>query len=1152
MKTSRYLKTSIAALALGLLLVPLSATAQDVREGTRATTDDILSAAERRLDEQAEEEEERQVETDLERETTVTLDQVDRDERTPEELERLKRQLESRYETQIARFRQLIESQPYDAGRPNWMFQKAELLWELRNMEYIRARSEFNSCMDAVYQGTIDESACPEPMPQYDEPQRLYEAVLQEFPDYQRLDEVLFRLGSGLLEAGEGAQAVTYLQRLVNNYSNSRYLPDANLALGEFFFDEQMTGIAKDYYEAVLAYENYRNHTYAVYKLGWTHFNMGEHRESADRFKQVIEGSDTAAWSFLENQAANDLMLALAELDDGWIEARDYFTELRGIEFAYTQLDRMAGYLEIQGQIAQAVAVYDWFMGERPNHRNVPDWMDAIARSLRETNFEEYERRVNEYVNYLHPDSTWRQHNSGEERAINNANVFVEANLARLSNHHHRRAQNLNNQATRERGSQREQTEADAREGYAVAANYYQQFIDWFPDHPSSFDMTFFLGEIYLFALEDHARAAQQYQNVVDLYNAGNTPAGADEDEIRTLVRDAARNIVTAYNELVRLNHPESVLVDMAERAGEDPELTVQSIDAMRGEDGETPPIERQDLLEWELGFVVASDQFSNMFPDDNDTPTIDYVSAEIYRSRGHYDNCIPRYESIIRNAPQHRYASFAGNSLLEANYRLRRWDDVERWARHLLENRIFDVTPRDSLQSAIAFAINERAIEYMDDERFDEAATDLLRLAGEFPDSDLAPGALFNAAAIFERGDQVNRSVEIYKQVVADYPQSPQAPESLYVLGLIHEARADFAAAAGFFERLGEESYRENENASDSVFNAAVLREAMEQWDRAIATYEDYLRYFDEIENRNEVELHLAFLEKERKDLPAAERRFLAYLEKEDVPNTERVEIHLELGLIAEQLERRGWEDAAKGHFARTLELWRELSDEEKAPLVDHAAQARFHEAEYIFRQFRAVQLSFPVARLTATATEKAGYQQDAEKIWREIVNEIRVGSVRSRRWAAAAAFRIGQSYQEFAEALFNLPMPSGLTPDQEFQYELSVEDLAFPLQDQALDAFNFALNVGLQLQAYNEWSARSAQMISQLESQAFPITGQDGVRVEHSRTEYFSPPAVTSLDIVMERGAPRWERLRPPPEPEVDPELEGEGADVAQSSGS
>ncbi|RAL24849.1 hypothetical protein DL240_01160 [Lujinxingia litoralis] len=1116
MKNLQTTRSIFGALIVALLVSPAAEVwAQDIsaQERERATTDDILDSASRRLDEQAATESERQVESDLEAETDVTLDQVEDEQRTMsvEEIEALKRRLEAQNRRMITQLDEIIARSPYSDQKPDWMFQKAELLWELRNMEYVRARTEYNACLDAVYEGTLDESECPEPMPDYAEAQTIYEDILREYPDYNRLDEVIFRLGSGLIEANQGAQAVGYLQRLVTNYPNSRYLPDAYLALGEFFFDQKQAGVAKMNYEKVLQYEQYRNYDYALYKLAWSHFNNGEHRESADTFKQVIARADSAAWNFLQTQASNDLMLALAEIEEGWIEARDYFLEIRDIDYTYEQISRMAGYLELQGKDADALAAYEWFLAERPDHPSVPDWMDAIVRSLRRNDFAAYEARVQQYVAYLNPNGTWYRNNAEEERARSNADLLVEGNLARLANHYHRQAQ---------RGG--------PREDYATAADYYQQFIDRFPDHPASFDMTFFLGEIYLYNLEDFERAALQYQLVVDLYKNDNVPEEAKPEEVEALVRDAAYAVVSSYNELVKTNHPDSILVEMAARAGESPEATSQTMTSAT-DAGETPPIPRTDLLKYEEGFVHASDQFSEMYPTEDVTPTVDYVAAEVYKSRGHYDNCIPRYESIIENAPRHTYASYAGNSLLEANYRLQRWNEVEKWARHLLENEIFDVTPRDNLTQSIAFAINEKAIDLKEEGKVEEAATEMLRLAGEFPQSEFASGAVFNAAAIYEGGGEVNRAVELYQRVVDTYPASEEAPNALYVMGLIFESRADLAQAATYFARLGEENYRSFEKAGDAVYNAAVLRAAMEQWDDAIATYESYLEYFGETVEADEVntiELEMAYLEKNRENWEGARTRFENFLKKDGVKGAEIVEVNLELGLLAERMQPRDWEKVADGYFAASVSTWQELDDEQKLASRAFAAQARFHQGEAVFRKFVDVKLSFPVSRLTRLAQEKATFQQEAEQIFGEVI------AMQSPRWVAAAAYRIGQSYKDFAEGLFALPLPEGLTPDQEFEYELSVEDLAFPLQERALTAFNRALELALQYEAYNEWSRLSAQEISALEREAYPITGQDGVSVEHNRTEFFAPAPVTDMSVVAERGAKRLER-RPKPEP-------------------
>ncbi|MFU8802164.1 MAG: hypothetical protein ACNA8W_00005, partial [Bradymonadaceae bacterium] len=85
--------------------------------------------------------------------------------------------------------------------------------------------------------------------------------------------------------------------------------------------------------------------------------------------------------------------------------------------------------------------------------------------------------------------------------------------------------------------------------------------------------------------------------------------------------------------------------------------------------------------------------------------------------------------------------------------------------------------------------------------------------------------------------------------------------------------------------------------------------------------------------------------------------------------------------------------------------------------------------------------------------------------------------------------------------------------------------------LQERALTAFRAALRLALQFQAYNEWSSLSAKEISSLESEAFPITSQEGVSVEHGRINFFPPEAVKSLEVVIDRGSKRKERLKPAP---------------------
>jgi len=1119
--------TSLLAVLFGVTAFVGRATAQDISDEKRDEAVDQRTGEEasKRVEEQSERLDEQEEGTQADKRPGYSREDVEADKMSQKEIEKLKRRLEEKNREMIQKLDRLIKQDPYSDQKPQWMFQKAELMWELRNMEYLRKRTEYNQCMEAARQGTTDESECDEPQPNYSDAQTIYKEILEQFPDYKRLDEVIYRLGQGLIEADKGSQAVSYLQRLVEDYPNSKYIPDANLALAEYFFKQELLGAARDKYKKVLEHEDNPNYDYALYKLGWVYYNQNKYRDAIKTFKRVVERTNEELG--FQNQAINDLVLAYSEIEGGWKEMRDYFLEIRDRKFTYEKLGKIASLYEGQGKDRPAIQVYQYFIENRPNHKRIPTWMENVIKARKKIgDFEKTEQAINKYVSYLSPNGTWWKKNKGNDGPRNNAELLSQASIAYLANTYHRRGQK----------------HGDAK-FYRKAADYYNQYIDRFPNDPASFDMNFFLAEIYLHDLDDYAQSAEYYQKVVDLYQNDNVPEDAKEKEVESMVKDAAYGVVNAYNELVKKHHPDSILVKMAQYEEKNPGETFQAKDKEKGPPSEKDPNERVDLLDYEKGFVKASDQYSEMFPETDITPTVDFVAAEVYKARGHYEECIDRYESIIEHAPDHRYASFAGNSLLEANYVLENWAEVEKWARHLLDNEIFDVTPKESLQSAIAYAINEKSKDLKEEGETDKAADELLRLAEEFPDSELAPGAIFNAAAIYESGDRVKQAVTQYKRVIDKYPESKQAPESLFVLGLIAESRANFGKAASYFERLGTEKtytipdeeaeeedaeidkkYSDHPKAADAVYNAAELRKAMEQWSNAISTYDQYVEMFPDRDDIREVELELAYLEKRRDEPEKALDRFESFAERDDLEPGEKVEIFTEIGLLIEQTEPDDWKESSDEYFTKAVETWRdELEGETKQEKRHAASRARFRQAERLFQQFDEIELEFPQDKLKERLKEKGEALAKAEKVYETIAFEMK-----SPRWASAAAFRIGAMYDNFYQSIYDLPLPDGLNERQKMEYRMFLDERAAPVQEKAVARYNAALKVALDLKAYNEWSRKSAKKISELRSAQYPITGQKGVSPDHGQIKFYTPEPLTDRKVAESRLKDRIERMK------------------------
>lgn len=86
-------------------------------------------------------------------------------------------------------------------------------------------------------------------------------------------------------------------------------------------------------------------------------------------------------------------------------------------------------------------------------------------------------------------------------------------------------------------------------------------------------------------------------------------------------------------------------------------------------------------------------------------------------------------------------------------------------------------------------------------------AADRYARLAEEFPESYLAPVALFNAAVAQEELGSLEDAFDLYRMVVERYAESSaQVPRALFALGRISESRDSYEDAAGYYNRILDE----------------------------------------------------------------------------------------------------------------------------------------------------------------------------------------------------------------------------------------------------------------------------------------------------------------------------------------------------------
>jgi len=155
-------------------------------------------------------------------------------------------QVASKRREQIDTLRKIIELGPNPAEAPDLFFRLAELYWEESkffffesNRKYddvLRARADKNTSAaaqaEAEQKDILKKSLSYQAMA-IDQ----YRTIIKKYPKYKRMDEVLFFLGHNMWESDKKEQAATVYMKLVKDHPKSKYLPDAYLAIGQFYFD---------------------------------------------------------------------------------------------------------------------------------------------------------------------------------------------------------------------------------------------------------------------------------------------------------------------------------------------------------------------------------------------------------------------------------------------------------------------------------------------------------------------------------------------------------------------------------------------------------------------------------------------------------------------------------------------------------------------------------------------------------------------------------------------------------------------------------------------------------------------------------------------------------------------------------------------------
>ncbi|TNE43354.1 MAG: tetratricopeptide repeat protein [Deltaproteobacteria bacterium] len=877
--------------------------------------------------------------------------------------------------------------------RARMMYRLAEEYWEHSSYLRLKALRKHGKAMEAwdLARRKIPQQASPAPKPNLQESLSyqlqaitVYKRVLGNFPTFSRAAEVTYTLGLRLMEMNKRRrqEGALLLNTFVKRWSQSRWMPEVRLALGDYFFRANKVNDAMLQYRQAIRVSRRvflgtnappsekvaarGVHLRALYYLAWCRFNVGDYNKALMRFKRVVALSTRYRKTkesriVLRSEALRDMVRTFAKMNTP-ANAYRYFRQVVSAPYAFQATQRLAQMYFQQGQYLRSVATYRYLMRLRKDGTqdnvgpHVPVFQARIVQALaRIRSPQQLLPQLQKLTRYFQPDSPWSKWRD-KPKVWTNAKDTVEATLQTFSTRFHQLAQ-------KEKAAQKRE------ELYSVAMKLYGQYLGQFPNSESAYSLRFFWAELmYRKAMKQIGKrryvprrvkplltaAARQYQKVAE------KPRG----EFR---KQALFSEMLCYEHLTgRFGRRASVRVGTSTRVGK-----------------------RHTLRKNTRRLLDAYERYLKLLKNNNDKDKEERLQtyfkiASVYQSHRHYLKSIQIFSSIAEEFPEHEISRKAAFMILYGYEDLKRWHDLERNARMFLKNKKLTQNKRFRLemygmlmrgaflhlkhlrmQKKLSKAtLAQRYVAYEK-----EFGSQGRWVRQGFKPSPAVNNALGLAGMLYTQSKKLFQANAAYRRCLRLYPNTKFKRRMRHRLASNYEQIADYASAAHWFERytFGSRNYlalspqvmsqqlkderktwkktlsrtsrdtrplvaERLRQVNDALFKAAAYRRGLGHYKRAIRLFQHYIQLHPKDKSIPSVKLAMARIYEEQGDGAKALGVYAEYLKRYESKGLQAylrrtVRLYQKYtkshGLVARFFRPHNAHPKARAAFLRAVKRW-------------------------------------------------------------------------------------------------------------------------------------------------------------------------------------------------------------------------------------
>jgi TolA-binding protein len=1000
------------------------------------------------------------------------------------------------------------------------VFRLAEIYWDKSKFVYQTEFKDFDDAytkwIDGGRQGKEPQLAGYTKKSEAYKKQALdnYQIVLEKFPDYPRLDEVLYIMAFNQYEAGKSKEAIDNYSQLIRQYPKSEYVSDAYLALGEHYFkNNDLQKATKAYKKAYdIAEERKRPGTanFALYKLAWCDYNAQTYEDALNKFKQVIKRSakDTEGVQ-LKRESLNDMVLTYAQLDQTK-EAYEYLKKEAGAVEAYRLTGKLAAVFKEQGKHALQIDALRLLINIDPDNAQAPDYQSSIVAAYSQMgDRSSVKKEVTRLVELYRPGSAWWRKNENNAANVERARAIAESRMRELVTDYHRYAQKFKKV-----------------EDYEVARDIYAQYLQAFPDSDQAYRLNFFYAEL-LWDLGQWREAAAQYDAVVK------------RDQKGEYTKTCAYNAVLAWEKIVNKVAPPATTKDGKlisdscspedEKAGKckqrrkdgDVGKDIKKVKLENYEKGKK--YDKEKIPEDEVSLANACDAYVAVMAEDwkkdkkleEELIVVKFKAGYIFQSHNHFDEAATRFGELIAKWPDNEYARKGADQILDSYDAREDYPALEKWSRTFSDNKT--LMKEDKFAKLVARFMEGATFKNTDAMRAAyeakpkgpekkaaaiASAQKFEAFVKEFPKSEFAPIAYYNVQLLYANEEVIDEAIVWAEKILKEFPKEmntnadlkkAKAEETTYAnLAAYYEKVAQYKTAAEWYVKFADK-YKDNPKSPDSIYNAGIFYLGLGDTDNAVKLFARYLKDFPKQKDLPDFYLRMAAVYEDKEDWKRSAAMYGDF-EKLYGKDAKPEQILSSRYKTAVSLQKAGRDkdmiEACQGILGSFKKLDEKVRKSEVGALA--GGYCAFHVLESEWLDYKAIKIEARSGISGRKGMKVVAEALDNKKKKRDEIAKkyFDIKDYGSGEWAVAGLLRAADALLDYVSTLRDAPDPAALANNPEaldiFRSEL--ENIAFPVEEQGIQALEAALETAFKLGIYSPYTIEIEERLKKFKPSRFP----------------------------------------------------------------